>query len=180
MLALMHFESRKEVVDVFNPPTDPGPALLQRFTSWENRVDNIINFFAQVQKLQKEQSRQYTRLSQLAAEKFDDDENFHEDGVIGVWRVLREKTMEVSRFYNGLPDSYNEHILKVLRTKLADIRVFKNEIQRLRKQDATKVSKKHKRFLNAVNNLNSSINRIGRPTPGNDPFVENRSIPLLF
>jgi hypothetical protein len=176
--ALMHFKPQRDVIDVVKPPSDPAQALLKRFTSWEKRVDNLIDFFKDVQRFQKEQARQYAGLSALAAERFGDDEHFPQDGVNSIWAGLKEKTLEVSRFYDGLPESYNQLIVNDLKIKLADIRVFKNEIQRIRKREAVKVAKKHKRFLDSVNNLNSSINRIGRPAPGDDPFVENRSTSL--
>jgi hypothetical protein len=174
----MHFQPgkkpRDDAVDTIPPPCDPAKALLERFTCWEKRLDNLIDFFTAVQSSQKDHSRQYAGLSRLAAEKFEDEDNFDADGVLCIWKVLKEKTAQVSRFYDGLPESYNEVIIKDLRLRLADVRVFKSEIQRLRKWESAKVAKRHKKFIGAVNALNSSINRVGRLAPGDDPFVENR------
>lgn len=178
MLALMHVEPRSNAAQVVNAPIDPAQALLRRFACWEKRMENLIEFFGQVQRFQKEHSRQYTTLSYLAGHHFGD-ENFPEEGIVSIWRGLRDKTAELARFYDGLSDNYNETILKDLRMRLAEVRLFKSEIERLRSREAAKVAEKQKQFLKAVTALHVSINRIGTPRAGGDPLVENRSTPRL-
>ena len=173
MLALMQVEERSDAAQVVNAPIDPAQALLKRFTAWEKRMDNLIEFFTQIQRFQKEHSKQYLALSDLAGQTFGD-EMLPEEGIVSIWRGLRDKTSELARFYDGLFDGYNETIIKDLKTRLSDIRTFKSEIERLRSREATKVSKRQKKFFNAVSALNVSINRIRAPTARDDPFVENR------
>lgn len=173
MLALMQVKERSDAAQVVNAPIDPAQALLKRFTAWEKRMDNLIEFFTQIQRFQKEHSKQYSALSDLAGQTFGD-EMLPEEGVVSIWRGLRDKTSELARFYDGLFDGYNETIIKDLKTRLSDIRTFKSEIERLRSREATKVSKRQKKFFNAVSALNVSINRIRAPSARDDPFVENR------
>ena len=175
MLALMHVEERSNATQVVNAPIDPAQALLRRFTAWEKRMDNLIEFFTQIQRFQKEHSRQYSALSDLAGQTFGD-EMLPDEGIVSIWRGLRDKTYELARFYDGLFDCYNETITKDLKMRLSDIRTFKSEIERLRSREAAKVSKRQKKFLNAMSDLNISINRIRTPSARDDPFVENRGI----
>jgi hypothetical protein len=61
---------------------------------------------------------------------------------------------------------------------LADIRLFKSEIERLRSSEAAKVAERQKKFFNTVRDLNVSIGRIRTQDAKNDPLVKNRSIHL--
>jgi len=174
MLALMYHKPRTDATQVVNTPVDPAQALLRRFTGWEKRIENLIAFFTHVQKFQKVHSKHYTELSDLVMHKFGEDERLSEDGIVSIWRGLKDKTTELARFYDGLHDTYGETIVNDLKMRLADIRIFKNEITRLRSKQAEYVAGKQKRFLNAVGDLNDSINRIRTPTAREDPFVQNR------
>ena len=123
MLALMHVEERSNAAQVVNAPIDPAQALLRRFTAWEKRMDNLIEFFTQIQRFQKEHSRQYSALSYLAGQTFGD-ETLPEEGIVSIWRGLRDKTAELARFYDGLYHCYYETIIKDLKMRLSDIRTF--------------------------------------------------------
>ena len=174
MLALMHAEPRNNAAQVANPPIDLAQALLRRFTCWEKRIENLIGFFLQIQRFQKEHSRQYTSLSELAGQQFGD-ESLPEEGIRSIWGGLRDKSAELARFYDGLSDNYNETIIRELKMRLVEIRLFKSEIEQLRSSEATKVSTKQKKFLAAVSKLSVSINRIRSPSARSDPLIENRS-----
>jgi len=175
MLALMHVETRSNAAQVVNPPTDPAQALLKRFTSWEKRMENLIDFFSQIQRFQKDHARQYTALSEISGQYFGE-EVLPDNGVMSIWRGLRDKTAELARFYDGLSENYNETILKELRMRFADIRLFKSEIERLRSSEAAKVAEKQKKFFKTVRDLNVSIGRIRTQDAKNDPLVKNRSM----
>jgi hypothetical protein len=173
MLTLMHVEERSNAAQVIDAPIDPAQALLKRFTAWEKRMDNLIEFFTLIQRFQKEHSKQYSALSNIAGQTFGD-EMLPEEGIVSIWRGLRDKTSELARFYDGLYDCYNETIIKDLKMRLYDIRTFKSEIERLRSREVIKVSKRQKKFFNAVSHLNISISRIRTSSARDDPFVENR------
>jgi len=182
MLAVKGFRPQKEANILVNTPTDPAQALIRRFTAWEKRIENLIEFFTQIQKFQKEHSRHYSALAEVTSQRVYEDEGFIDDprGVLGIWNILRDKTLTLARFYDGLNDSYNDTVVKDLRSQLVDIRVFRTEIQHLRTREGSKVAKKQKRFFDSVSDLKLSINRFRKPTPSDDPFIRSRSMFFLY
>jgi hypothetical protein len=175
MLALMVTPERSDATQVMYAPVHPAQALLTRFTCWEKRIENLLDFFTQVQTFQKTHSRHYTALSLLAGHTFGEDERLQEDGVIRIWKGLQEKTGELARFYDGLSVSYDDTVLRELRMKLAEIRIFKGDLNRIRSKEAAKAEKRQGRFEEAVSNLTKSLNKVGDPKQMDDPFVANRS-----
>ena len=173
--ALMFPEPRRDASQVVNAPIDPAQALLRRYTHWEKRLENLIEFFSQIQRFQKIHSKQYLDLAELAGHRFGLDENFHQDGIISIWQGLKDKTTELGRFYDGLQESYNNTVINELKTRLQDIQMFKAEINRLRTNEAAAVAKKQKKFLESVGDLGVSINSMRTRSAKLDPFVVNRS-----
>jgi hypothetical protein len=173
--ALMFPEPRRDASQVVNAPIDPAQALLRRYTHWEKRLENLISFFSLIQRFQKIHSKQYLDLSKLASHRFGLEENFHQDGIISIWRGLKDKTAELGRFYDGLQESYNNTVINELNMRLQDIQMFKAEINRLRTNEAAAVAKKQKKFLDSVGDLGVSINSMRTRSAKLDPFVVNRS-----
>ena len=173
--ALMFAEPRRDASQVVNAPIDPAQALLRRYTHWEKRLENLMNFFSQIQRFQKIQSKQYSDLSDLVGQRFGLEENFHQDGIVSIWKGLKDKTAALARFYDGLHECYNTTVISELRMRLKDIQMFKAEINRLRTNEATAVARKQKRFLDSVGDLGVSINSMRTRSPKFDPFVVNRS-----
>lgn len=175
MLALMVTPERSDATQVMYAPIHPAQALLTRFTCWEKRIENLVEFFTQVQSFQKAHSRHYTALSLHAGQTYGEDERLREDGVIRIWKGLQEKTAELARFYDGLAVSYDDTVLRELKMKLAEIRIFKGDLNRIRSKEAVKAEKRQGRFEDAVNNLTKSLNQVGDPKQRDDPLVANRS-----
>lgn len=175
----MFSEPRKDAYQVANAPIDPSQALLRRYTHWEKRLLNLIDFFNSVQRFQKQISRQYTQLSDKAGQRFSVEENFHQDGITSIWRGLKDKTGELARFYDGLHESYNQTVIKELNMRLQEIQIFKVEINRLHTKEVAAVAKKQQKFRDSVKDLGISINSMRTRNAKVDPFVVNRSIFLL-
>jgi hypothetical protein len=178
MLALMVTPERRDATQAMYAPIHPAQALLTRFTCWEKRIENLIEFFTQVQDFQRIHSRHYLALSVLASQTFGEAERFREDGVIRIWKGLQEKTAVLARFYDGLSTAYDETVLRDLKMKLAEIRIFKGDLNKIRSKEAARAEKKQGNFEVAVNNLTKSLNQIGVSKQRDDPFVANRSKPL--
>jgi hypothetical protein len=132
-----------------------------------------------VQAFQKTHSRHYTALSAQAAQTGGDDERLHEDGVIQIWKGLQQKTEALARFYDGLSSSYEDKILRELRTKLGEIRILKGDLNRIRSKEVVKAEKKKLRFEEAVKDLTQSLNQIGSFKQRDDPYLANRSNSLI-
>jgi GTP1/Obg family GTP-binding protein len=180
MLALMLPEPaprKKEVRQVTPPPSDPAHALQGRFTCWEKRIENLMEFFVQVQRFQREQSRQYANISEIANRKFEN-EKFADDGIVSIWDGLRTKTAELAKFYHGLYDSYNDNILDDLKIHLADVKHFKSEVEGVRRRVTRAVARKHKRLRWAETGLKQSVAHVKPHSANDDPFVANRRIAL--
>jgi hypothetical protein len=178
MFALMNTPERSDASQVMCAPVHPAQALLTRFTCWEKRIENLVDFFTQVQTFQKAHSRHYTALSLQAAQTYGEDERLQEDGVVRIWKGLQEKTTELARFYDGLSVSYDNTIIRELRLKLAEIRTFKGDLNRIHSKEVAKAKKRQGRFEDAVNNLTKSLNPGGGSKQRDDPYVANRSNPL--
>ena len=179
MLALMVTPERRDASQVMYAPIHPAQALLTRFTCWEKRIENLIEFFTQVQDFQRIHSRHYVALSALASQTFGEAERLREDGIIRIWKGLQEKTGALAIFYNGLSTAYNETVIRDLNMKLAEIRIFKGDLNRIRSKEAAKAGKRQGKFENAVKNLTKSLNQIGVSKQRDDPYVANRSKALL-
>jgi hypothetical protein len=177
----MHFDPRTDAGPTVDAQTDPAQTLLRRFSIWEKRVEILIDFFTRIQEFQRAQSRHYLSLSDTAAKRFGGDDDFPEDGVNSISTALKEKMAALGTLYKGLGESYEETIIKGLKTSLSDIKIFKGELSSLRTTKTAEVSKRRQKFMDAVGELNVSLNRIRVPSAEDDPFVENRSIaPKLF
>jgi len=166
---------RNDATQVMYAPVHPAQALLTRFTCWEKRIENLVEFFTQVQSFQKAHSRHYTALSLHAGQTYGGEERLSEDGVIRIWKGLQEKSAELATFYDGLAVSYDDTVLRELKMKLAEIRIFKGDLNRIRSKEAVKAEKRQGRFEDAVNNLTKSLNQVGNPKQRDDPLVANRS-----
>jgi hypothetical protein len=168
MLALMHFEPRKDATQVIEPVSNTTKALQARFWIWSQKLDNLISFFKQVQQCQKDLSLKYERLSRMADTGFGDD--FANDGIKTVWDAMRDKTKDLSMFYDGLSVSYESLILKDLKRLLKETYSFRNELFRIsRSLEITKTEWKQRRFLAAVDQLDLSIHH-----DKTDPLIEHR------
>ena len=178
-LALMATRERSDTTQVMYAPNHPPQALLTRFTCWEKRIENLLDFFTQVQAFQKTNSRHYTALSAQAAQTYGDDERLDEDGVVQIWKGLQQKTEVLARFYDGLSMSYEDKILRELRTKLGEIKVLKGDLNRIRSKEVVKAEKKKWRFEEAVKDLTQSLNQIGSFKQRDDPYLANRSNSLI-
>jgi len=178
MTVMMHFDPRTNAHQSVDTQEDPPETLLRRFTIWEKRIENLIDFFTKVEEFQKVQSRHCLLLSELAGKglRFGGNDDFPEDGVNTIWTGLKEGMVGLSKFYSGVGESYEDAILKDLRIKLNEIRLFNGELSRLRTTKRLEVAKREKKFMDAVRDLNVSLNRISVPSAQDDPFVENRSI----
>jgi len=159
--------------DSASSPIDPTHALLTRFAGWEKRVANLQKFFTQVQKFQRDIARHYVALSDTAGENFGD-ETLSPEGVITIWKGLKEKTTKLGRFYDGLSDTYLQKIIRELDKYAYEIKVFKGDIERLRSKAVDTVSKKQKDFQRSVRELQFSITRLRNNSGKDDPFVRNR------
>jgi hypothetical protein len=168
-------EAFRTQADSASSPIDPAHALLKRFAGWEKRVANLQNFFTQVQRFQKDIARHYAALSDIAGENFGD-ETLSSDGVIAIWKGLRDKTFKLGRFYDGLSTTYLQKILTDLAKYAYEIKVFKGDIERLRSKEVDTVSKKQKDFQRSVRDLQFSITRLRTNSGKDDPFVRNRGI----
>ena len=175
MFAIKPTPERSDVSQVMSAPVHPGQALLTRFTCWEKRIENLVDFFTQVQTFQKTHSRHYTALSLQAAQTYGEDERLQEDGVIRIWKGLHEKTTELARFYDGLSVSYDNTIIRELRMKLAEIKAFKGDLNRIHSKVAAKAKRRQGRFEEAVNDLTKSLNSGGASKQREGPYVASRS-----
>ena len=178
-LALMATPERSDATQVMYAPNHPAQALLTRFTCWEKRIENLLDFFTQMQAFQKTHSRHYTALSAQAAQTYGDDERLDEDGVVQIWKGLQQKTEVLARFYDGLSMSYEDKILRELRTKLGEIRILKGDLNRIRSKEVVKAEKKKWRFEEAVKDLTQTLNQIGSFKQRDDPYLANRSNSLI-
>jgi hypothetical protein len=162
-------------------PSDPAQALIKRYTAWERRLENLMELFTQIQKFQKEHSKHYHTLSEIAGQSFPEGEGFTDDsrGVLSIWEALKEKSTTLARFHDGLHDSYNDHVVRELKNQLEEVRQFKKEMHRLRTREGAKVVKKQRRFFESVTDLKLSVNRLRIQNPSDDPFIRNRSKSLV-
>lgn len=168
-------EAFRTQADSTSSPIDPAHALLKRFAGWEKRVANLQTFFNQIQCFQKDIARHYSALSDIAGENFGD-ETLSSDGVMTIWKGLRDKTRKLGVFYAGLSNTYVQKILGDLEKYALEIKVFKGDIERLRSKEVDTVSKKQKAFQRSVRDLQFSITRLRANSGKDDPFVRNRGI----
>src|SRR5271156_4219997 len=176
MAAITHFDPRTEAGPTVDTQTDPAQTLLRRFSIWEKRIENLIDFFTRVQDFQKVQSRHYLALCDIATKRFGGGDDFPEHGVNSISTALKDKMAALGTLYKGLGESYEDMILKDLKMSLSDIKIFKGELSSLRTTKTVEIAKRRQKFMDAVREVNVSINRIRIPSAEDDPFVENRSI----
>ena len=66
----------------------------------------------------------------------------------------------IVKFYNGVSESDESTILKDLRIKWNEKRLFNGELSKLRTTNRLEVAKREKKFMDAVRDLDVSLNRI--------------------
>lgn len=125
--------------------TSQTPSLLT-LLAWRSVIGNLIEYFEQLESIQKNQYKEFTKLSKTLEVPFKTPE-FTPDGIATIWQAMRDKATLLANFHNEEANLIKAGPIADLTRLRADLKKHLNDLEKEGVQGSKKVGKRMDKFV---------------------------------
>jgi len=119
---------------------------LSKFVAWRSVIGNLIEYFEQLESIQKTQCKEFTKLSKTLEVPFKTPE-FAPDGIAMIWQGMRDKASQLANFHNEEANLIKAGPIPDLTRLRGDLKKHLSDIEKEGVQGSKKVGKRMDKFV---------------------------------
>ena len=119
---------------------------MSNFVAWRSVIGNLIEYFEQLESIQKTQCKEFTKLSKTLEVPFKTPE-FAPDGIAMIWQGMRDKASQLANFHNEEANLIKAGPIADLTRLRGDLKKHLSDIEKEGVQGSKKVGKRMDKFV---------------------------------
>jgi len=156
---------------------DASDPLYSRFKTWRHTIGNLIEYFEQIESMNKTSSKEFLKLSKTLEVPFKTND-FAVDGISSVWLAMRDKAVQMSTFHQEEANIMKAGIISELTRLRADIKKHLSDLDKGGVQGSKALEKRMSKFSDQTQSLGKWI-PVAETNPtsldaSHDPYVLHR------